>query len=221
MQGLPGEVEDLINAGMVCLRQHNGAPSRHGMIIVLDVDFDTKIEGDVEKQLFQVVGRALNRAHKALDNDIPWRFVANVRSDQWECETSGTRENMYQVCVHLGDDNEKYLRNGPPLFSYAFEEDDPIDPRQVLAYFDHLPPFVRGVAVSGVHETVIRDEWTNCIAKEPNTFCRNGRGYMAHPMVVLPEGGNGSPDMMDGFTVREQSFNFSWADYPGQRGNDW
>ena len=89
----------------------------------------------------------------------------------------------------------------------------PVDPAAVLEHFGEAPAEMQGIAISGVDERTLRDEWVSCISQEPNTFDRPGSGYMVHPMRVLPM------QMYDGSIppmtiVREQSFNFGWPDYP-------
>lgn len=221
MQNVPADVLGVIDK-MVCTKQHNGSPSRYGLIVCVDVDFSKKIEGDFETTLKEWIWDSLNRAHRELDFEVAWHFVSNVRSDQWEDDDSDTedeRANCYQVCVQI----EPYRDNGgPPLLSYAPRHavDTPVHPDKVLQHFTSPPRDVRGVAVSGVNQAVLCDEWVNCIAQMMNTFDREGMGYMLHPMHTLPESfqADSLPRMS---TRREKSFNFGWPGYPGQRGRDW
>jgi hypothetical protein len=50
MQSLPSEVNGLIE-DMACRKQHNGSPSRFGLIVCTDVDFAKKVDGDFEREL--------------------------------------------------------------------------------------------------------------------------------------------------------------------------
>ena len=181
-----------------------------------------KIEGALERELEHWVWDSLNRAHRALDFEAPWHFASNVRHDQWQDDGSddkNERLNCYQVCVHI----EPRTGNGePPLLSYSPEHAvvTPVCPDKVLAHFATPPRDVRGVGISGVNQAVLCDEWVNCISLTPNTFDRDGEGYMRHPMYTLPDRcqANCLPRM---FTCREMSFNFNWPNYPGTLGQDW
>ena len=217
MQALPDELVAGIR-DMACRTLHNGSPSRFGLMVVVDVTFSAKIEGALERALEGWVWDSLDRAHRALDFETCWQFVGNVLHDQWEDEEG--RFNRYQACVNIesytcgdaGDDG---------LFPYDLVHSStaPVDPARVLEHFTSPPPAVRGVAISGVNQGILRDQWADCIAQESN-FDRAGKGYMLHPMWTLPE------QAQDGTfprlaTVREKSFNFGWPDYPGNRGGDW
>lgn len=221
MQDVPVDIQRVIS-DMACQKQHNTSPSRYGLIVCVDVDFSKKIEGDLEKVLEEWIWDSLNRAHRALDFEVAWHFVSNVRYDQWEDDDSDyedERFNCYQVCVQIEPDSG---HGSPPLLSYAPKHfvDTPVDPEKVLEHFTTPPRDVRGVAVSGVNQAVLCDEWVDCISQMPNTFSRDGKGYMLHPMFTLCESrqADALPRM---FTRREMSFNFGWPDYPGSRGNDW
>ena len=223
MQALPEElVADIQD--MACRKLHNGSPSRFGLIVVVDVDFSFKIEGALERALEGWVWDSLDRAHRALDFEVCWRFVGNVLHDQWEDKAYEDylvqHFNWYQVCVNIksdvcGDAGD----NG--LFPYAPEHisPEPVDPASVLEHFTSSPSAVRGVAISGVNQNIVRDQWAECIAQESH-FDRAGKGFMLHPMWTLAEQAQDGtfPRLTD---VRERSFNFGWPDYPGQRGEDW
>ena len=222
MEGLPGDVHRIID-DMACRKQHNDTATRYGIVIVVDVDFAKKIEGDFKSTLDGWIWDSLNRAHRALDFGIGWEFVSNVLRDQWRDEGDEqyetTYENRYQVCVSIecmsgGMDNDG-------LFDYSYEPQNPkVHPARVLEHFTAPPTEVRGVAISGVNQDVLRNEWIQCIAKEVSDFDRPGLGYMRHQMWILPE------QAQDGtiprlFSVRERSFNFGWPNYPGDLGDDW
>ena len=219
---VPSEIQAIV-LDMACRKQHNNSPSRYGLIVCIDVDFSKKIEGDLERALKEWIWDCLDRAHRSLDFEVPWHFVSNVRSDQWEDDNPDNvpprNENFYQVCVHIEPHSHA---GGPPLLSYApkHEVETPVHPDKVLEHFTTPPQDVRGVAISGVNQAVLCDEWSNCIAQMTNTFCRNGKGYMVHPMYILPERWQADvlPRM---FTQRETSYKFGWPDYPGERGQDW
>ena len=209
---------------MACRRQDNGRPSFFGFIIVIDVDFKQKIHDALERRLEEWVWDSLDRAHRALDFETPWMFVSNVHSDQWngdykdeDGESIEGRENSYQVCVYTEPSNRWIY----PLFNYShFEGVLPVDPSAILNYFDTEPAAVRSISVSGVDQPTLRNQWVNCIIKDPDEFDRPGRGYMRHPMWTLPDRlqADSFPRLAD---VREQSFTFGWPDYPGELGDDW
>lgn len=204
-QRLPRDVQDVVS-DMVCHYQHNDHESAHGVVIVISVD--RPIDG-VLNALSLAVFTTLKCAHKAADPSRSWCYVENVRG-----EGRPTRD-MYQICLHLGD---TYQTSALPLFPYSYLG-GALHPTALMPHFrGTMPPFVCGVAISCVCEATIRDEWSACIAKDTDTFDRPGLGYMIHPMVVLPEDWNGD---QDGVTVREQSCNFGWVEYPGDRGEGW
>ena len=213
---LPAEVCNIV-LDMACRKQHNNSPSRYGLIVCIDVDFSKKIEGDLETALQEWVWDSLDRAHRELDFEVPWYFVNNVRHDQWEDDDSDNDEpqhhNCYQICVQIEPDKDS---GGPPLLSYAQQHEvkTPVHPEKVLEHFTAPPRDVRGVAISGVNQEVLCDEWSNCIAPMTNTFSRGGKGYMLHPMYTLPEQLQAEtlPRM---FCQRERSFTFGWPNYPG------
>ena len=230
---LPLELQHKIR-DMACRRQDNGHSSHFGFIIVIDVDFKEKIHNQFESSLEAWVWDSLDRAHRALDFDTSWMFVGNVRGDQWHEEMSDdedgkvieARENSYQVCVYT----EPNRVCAYPLFNYSSLEGSlPVDPSEILKHFDTPPVSVRGISISGVDQSTLRHQWVECIMKDPNEFCRPGRGYMRHPMWTLPTREELSyhreedhetvfPRLM---TQREKSFNFNWPNYPGALGDDW
>lgn len=220
MESLPTEIQEQIH-DMACLRQHNNHGSVYGFIIVLDIDFESKIEGEVERALKEYVWDSLDSAHRALDSDNGWVFVSNVLRDQWEDEDESdeeermaSRKNRYQICVKTERRQNCIL----PLFHYSYTSGHvPIQSSAVLEHFTCPPATVRGIAVSGVDQLILRDEWAECITAVPNIFDRPGKGYMLHPMWTLCE------KEFDGAiprlaSVREQSFNFGWPEYPP---DDW
>lgn len=215
MAALPSDIIAIVD-DMACRKQHNASPSRHGLIVCVDVDFSKKIEGDFERALEEWIWDSLDRAHRALDFEIQWSFVCNVYADQWQDDDSDDDEredpeNRYQVCVHI--EPHLYSRAGP-LFSYSPRHvvETPVDPSAVLAHFTTPLREVRAVSVSGVEDTTLRDEWKECIAAVPNSWDRAGKGYMAHPMFLLPPSFQADtlPRM---FAQRETSFRFGWPDY--------
>ena len=63
---LPDEIVGAIEA-MACRRVHNGAASNFGLIIGIDVDFDKKIDGDLQRELEAWLVSGINIAHRALE----------------------------------------------------------------------------------------------------------------------------------------------------------
>ena len=199
---------------MACRKQHNGSPSRYGLIVCVDVDVSTKIDGDFAQALQEWIWDSLDRAHRALDLEVGWKFVCNVYADQREdsdSDSDSEPNNGYQVCVHIEPDRSS--RKGPLLwYSPQHTVQTPVDPSAVLAHFTAPLRQVRAVSVSGVNNTTLRDEWKDCCATVPNCFDRAGQGYNAHPMFLLPARSQADtlPRM---FAQRETSFRFGWPDY--------
>lgn len=224
-QKLPSEINQMIT-DMACYRRHNGHASVYGFIIVIDVDFDQKIEGSFETKLGAWVLQSLDKAHRALNFETPWHFVSNIRSDQRFIETSSdpeddSQENSYQICLHTEPSSQDAYDY--PLFRYShLHSTSAVHASAILQYFEpsSAPDGVSRIAISGVDQYVLRDQWSECIAKDSNEFDHNGKGYMVHPMRIL----------IDKFQfeccgssicIRETSFRFGWPEYPGDRGNDW
>ena len=185
MATVPTHLQNVIE-DFACRKVHNGVQSTHGLIICLDVDFEKRIEGDIERGIEEWTYGCLDRAHQALDFEYTWDFVFNVRDDQWQEDTEDGEEpshqqNGMQVAVHFAG----HEACNWPLF---YENARPaVHPRAVLEHFHTPPVYVRTVGVSGVSETCLRDEWAEMISTEPNRFDRPGKGYMVHPMYSLPE----------------------------------
>jgi hypothetical protein len=161
-------------------------------------------------------------------------FVGNVHGDQWNDDYKNEdgkviedRENSYQVCVYTEPSGEYVY----PLYNYSSLEGSlPVDPSEILKHFDTAPAAVRSISISGVDQSTLRNQWIECIRKDPNEFNRPGKGYMLHPMWELP-----TEEQLARFsreeqatvfprfaTYREQSsFRFNWPNYPGALGNDW
>jgi hypothetical protein len=215
MQALPTELENVIQ-DMVCRKLHNNSPSRIGLIIVADVSFSTKIEGDLERALEGWVWDSLDSAHRALDFDAGWAFVSNVVRDQniddGYADYPEERENMYQVCVNI---EPCAIMGKLPLFRYSggYAIQSPVTPASVLEHFASPPVEVRGISVSGVDQDILRGQWEDCISKDPDSFDRAGQGYMQHPMWVLPDRAQDGTFLRLA-SVRERSFNFGWSGYP-------
>ena len=218
MQALPADIHSIID-DMACRKQHNNTATQYGIIIVVDVDFAQKIEGDFEQTLKGWIWDSLDRAHRALDFSNSWKFVSNVRDDQWEDDEDP--KNRYQVCINI-EGWPGAMDGDTGLFSYSYNLPNPkVHPARVLEHFTAPPTEVRGIAVSGVSQEILIQQWIQCIAKDSNDFDRAGRGYMLHPMWQLPEQCQADtiPRL---FSVREMSFNFGWPNYPPHdRGNDW
>ena len=201
---------------MTYSKLQNGSPSRFGLIVSVDVANDTVIYGTFRRALEEWVWDSLDRAHRCLDHDITWYFVGNVNSDQ------GLSANRYQVCVRIEPHDDTGEQSG--LFHYMPipYKTEPVHPANVLEHFTSPPENVRGVSVSGVHQTVLRDQWAACITKleDDSSFDIPGEGYMKHPMWTLASRGweAGHPRLA---IRREVSYLFNWPDYPGRRGDDW
>ena len=69
------------------------------------------------------------------------------------------------------------------------------------------PACVKGVGVSAVSDKLMMELWADRVSEEPNSFDKNGKGYMVHPMWMREATGGGWVD------IREQSFNFGWDGY--------
>lgn len=221
MPFIPPHIQQMIQ-DLACRKVHNNTVSKHGLLVCIEVDFDKRIQGDIERIIECWVYDCLDRAHRALDFDYNWYFITNVRHDQWQeddnmaCEDeSGLRQrhNGLQVAVHFGAGC--YDSYNWPLFHYSKHEvRQTVDPNAVLHHFHTAPTYIRTVGVSGVSEPCLRDEWIEMISTESNTFDRPGKGYMVHPMWILSERTTAEEvGNLNGY-VREMSYNFGWDNYP-------
>lgn len=218
---LPSEINQMIT-DMACYRQHNGHASAYGCIIVIDVDFTQKIEGSFKRQLDTWALRSLDKAHRALNFETAWRFVGNIRSDQWTSDDpEDDPENSYQICLHT--EPSSYCAYDYPLFRYShLQPTSAVHASAILQYFEpsSAPDGVSGIAISGVDQCVLRNQWSECIAKDSNEFDGDGKGYMVHPMTILQDKESDDRDVPT-MVYREKSFEFAWPDYPGGRGDNW
>lgn len=213
MESLPHELQQKIE-DMACRMQHNGAPSRYGLIVSIDVDPSKQIAADLEQSLKEWIFDSLDNAHRALDCHVEWHFVSNVKCDVSLFEDDET-ENRYQVCVNITPNENNEASNGLFLYQPKLECDTEVDPSAVLHHFTTPPREARSVSISGVNTTVISDEWSDCISPCPDTFARAGEGYMLHRMhTLVAEGCTPFPRM---FTSHETSFSFNWPGYGGSQ----
>jgi hypothetical protein len=190
MDALPIGVQGLVG-NYVCQKVHNGAPSQHGVIICLVVEPDKKITSDVEEAVNTWVFGCLNQAHRALDFEYDWEFVANVYCDQrqinWHpfdySEGNYDPDNMIEVAVHFGTPD---LRIWPlikePMGGGHYQS---VDPADVLAHFTTPPAYIHTVGISGVSETVLASDWADIISRSPLNLDREGKGKDLHPMHTV------------------------------------
>jgi hypothetical protein len=110
-----------------------------------------------------------------------------------------------------------------------------VDPGLLMRTLQQRPPPssipVVAVGVSAVDEATMQHWWAEIVGKERDFMVDREHedqraGYMLHPMWVqwcgVTRGENGTSTNSGAWdTVREQSFNFGWDNYPGRRGDDW
>ena len=110
-----------------------------------------------------------------------------------------------------------------------------VDPGLLMRVLQQRPPPssipVVAVGVSAIDEATMKSWWAEIVAKERDFMVDRKdedqrAGYMLHPQwhqwfgVTRDEnGGLTNSGAFD--TVREQSYNFGWDNYPGERGDDW
>lgn len=124
------------------------------------------------------------------------------------------------------DDNKTYnkiviaLQNGQqlgPIFDSILDDEGLIiideepnknilDPDEILNLLKNKPDFITKIGVSGVSTKCMKQYWSEMISESTNTFDISGKGFMQHPMWMFNDN--------EWFTVREQSFNFGWENYP-------
>ena len=207
---LPDEICSFIQ-DMACRKVHNGTSSNYGLMICIDIDFAKKIEGDIERTLESWIVSSLDKARRAVDKDNAWHSVSVVQWDQEvvdEDEEYVERRNAYRVVVKFVRMREDMW----PLFSYNGPVVQ-VSPECVLGHFDTPPEFVRSIGVSGVSDTVLRDEWAETIMVTFSNFTCPGKGFMRHPMWIYRIS---NPPMK----TTEVSYRYGWVDYPGDRFKD-
>jgi hypothetical protein len=105
MAAIPTHVKNMIE-DYVCRKVHNTVSSSHGLLICLDIDFEKKIEGNLENSIKERVYNCLDRAHQALDFKYSWDFIFNVRDDQYQHDyyDDVCQLNRIQIAVHFHGD---------------------------------------------------------------------------------------------------------------------
>lgn len=166
--------------------RHNGASSRYGMVLCVEVDFGVAIDDALEHAIEDWVTEALRDAHSETDAGNLWHYVYGVRHDQWQDnEQPHVRLNGLQFTLAFGQLN----CNGYdwPLFPNEAAERPEISAADVLQHFlpERAPPEVVGLGVSAVMRPTLHAEWRETVTDGPTTFCRTGLGAGVHWMRTL------------------------------------
>jgi len=171
---------------------HNDSPSSHGMIIIIETL--RRIQGEEWDIIDDWISDCLYKAHKQLALDEEWHSVGNIRDtdiiEQRKYERN--KFSRYQVCLHFINKTVLWTEGLYPKHETAPQENsmvpvypyslrpDPVHPRSILSHFDFPPVWLKvfRIAVSGVAEPLLRDEWRRVVS--------NGEGYGFHPSYVFP-----------------------------------
>ena len=205
---LPQEITEMIGE-MVCTKRSNGGQSNN---LVISVNTEQGVDPEsVEDEVVQWVLRGLSdpRFDHLKEGDghqYPWRVVSNVQNDG-----SGNDEpGCIVVAIRIGQDVGKWA--GCELDDTGLiiiNESPPLPSAKAGDILEALPPeptCVTGVGVSAVSDKLMMELWADLISVESNTFDKNGKGFMVHPMWM-----RFTDDEWN--NVREQSCNFGWDGY--------
>lgn len=165
--------------------QHNGASSRSGAVICVEVDFDVYINELMEFNIMEWITEGLKRAHECEDAYNRWHFVHGIRHDQWQ--DGELRLNGIQVTVAFSPlpPNKGY---DWPLFPNEEMERPKIAAADILQCFGrgNTPCGVSRVGFSALRKPRILAEWYETVASRDSAFCRPGDGAGLHYMHTIP-----------------------------------
>ena len=204
---LPQDITEMISE-MACTKRSNGGKSNN-LLLVVNTN-DGIAPASVESDVVQWVLRGLSDPRfdhiKECGVQYPWYVVSNVKDDGH----SDYEPGCIVVAIRIGRDIGRWLRceyddtgliisdEAPPLPSAKADD--------ILEALPPEPECVTGVGVSAVSDKLMMELWADLISADSNTFDKNGKGYMVHPMWMR------FPD--DAWNdVREQSCNFGWDGY--------
>ena len=206
---LPEEISEMID-DMACTKRSNGGQSNNLLLLVNTKDGvdPESVEGEVVQWVLR--GLSYPRFDHLKDcggRQYPWRVVSNVRDDGH----SNNEPGCIVVAIRIGQDVGKWVGcEHDDTGLIIIDESPPLPSAKADDILEALPPeptCVTGVGVSAVSDKLMMELWADLISEDSNSFDRNGRGYMVHPMWMRFPGG-------DWNDVREQSFNFGWDGYP-------
>lgn len=190
---------------MACTKRSNGGQSNNLLLFVkikYGVDPD-RVEDDVVQWVLRGLSDSRFDHLKELD---PVHVVSNVK-DNALCTEIG----CIVVAVRIGQDVGRWLRcEHDETGLIIIDEAPPLPSAKADDILEALPPepaCVTGIGVSAVSDKLMMELWADLISLDSNSFDRNGRGYMVHPMWMRFPG-------RDWNVVPEQSCNFGWDGYP-------
>lgn len=231
---LPQEIVGVIDE-MVCQKRSNGGESKNLLVMVntaRGVDPE-RVEGEVVQWVLRGLSDPRFDYLKDELNQYQWKVVSTVKDggsanneSEGEIEGEGvggeegddaaeSRDNdqgCIVVAVRLGQNLGRWLECELDDTGLIIVDESPPQKKakadEVLEALPTEPACVYGVGVSAVSDKLMMELWADLVSTESNTFDKNGKGYMVHPMWMR---------MYDGgwTTVREQSFNFGWDGYTG------
>ena len=165
--------------------RHNGAFSKAGVVLCIDVDHGVYINDMLELRIIEWVTQALQHAHEYEDAYNCWHFVHGVRHDQWRDGDLALNGLQVTVAYDVLPPSNGY---DWPLFPNEDTERPKILAADILEYFDlrNAPPGVVQVGASALSKPRIEAEWRETVSCEDSTFCRPGAGAGHHNMHTIP-----------------------------------
>ena len=205
---LPQEISEMIS-DMACTKRSNGGQSNN---LLLFVNTNDGVEPEsVENDVVQWVLRGLSDARfdhlMEYGVQYPWHVVSNVKDNGH----NDTEPGCIVVAIRIGKDIGRWLgceRDDTGLI--IIDEEPPLPSAKADDILEALPPepeCVTGVGVSAVSDKLMMELWADLISTNSNTFEKNGKGFMVHPMWMrfpAPVGWN---------DIHEKSENFGWDGY--------
>jgi len=204
---LPQEIAEMIG-DMACTKRSNGGESNNILLIVStnpDVDPES-VEDDVVQWVLRGLSDPRFDCLKECDRQYPWHVVSTVKDDVRTSNDPG----CIVVAVRIGQDLGNWLEcEMDEKGLIIVDESPPLPSAKADDVLEALPPepaFLTGVGVSAVSDKLMMQLWADLVSTESNSFDKDGKGYMVHPMWMrFPDGG-----WQD---IREQSCNFGWDGY--------
>ena len=204
---LPQEIAEMID-DMACTKRSNGGESNNILLIVStnrDVDPES-VEDDVVQWVLRGLSDPRFDCLKECDVQYPWHVVSTVKDDGRTSNDPG----CIVVAVRIGQDMGKWFgcQKGEKGLIIV-DESPPLPSAKADDVLEALPPepaFLTGVGVSAVSDKLMMQLWADLVSTESNSFDKDGKGYMVHPMWMRFSDG-------DWQNIREQSCNFGWDGY--------
>ena len=190
------------------MKKSNGVNSQSLLIFIHTNDTAKDCESEVVKWFLNcITPMAQSICEKNYQCDF--KIISNIQDNDNLDEDDNKTYNKIVIALQNGQQPDAFdsVRDDEDLIIIDEEPKNYIlNPDEILNLLKEEPEYVTKIGVSGVSTKCMKQYWREMINDEPNYFDIAGKGYMQHPMWMYI--GNGW------FSIREQSFNFGWENYP-------